>query len=82
LEDAVAREEDAAVKVKLKINSIVGIGTNDKLGRKHTLGFHQLPFQIRILFLSNTDFIRLVQGNTALQGDVLVKLIVQRLFFL
>jgi hypothetical protein len=33
-------------------------------------------------FLSITDSIRLVKDNTALQGDILVKFIVQRLLFL
>jgi hypothetical protein len=78
----VAREEDAPVQDKLKINSIVGIWTYDKLGRKQTLGFRQLLFQFRIFLLSSTDFIRLVQGHTMLQDDVLVQLIVQRLLFL
>ena len=61
-----AREEDAPVKVKLKINSIVGIWINDKLGWKHTLGFRQLLFQIRNFFSLRLDVIRLAQGDAAL----------------
>jgi hypothetical protein len=78
----VAREEDAPVQDKLKVNLVAGIWIYDKLGRRQTLGFRQLPFQFRVFLLRSTDCIRLVQGHTALQGDVLVQLIMYRLLFL
>jgi hypothetical protein len=77
-----AREEDAPFQDKFKIRTIVGIWTNGKLGRKQTLSFRQLLFQLRILFFSSADFFRLVWGHAALQGNVLVQLIMQRLLFL
>jgi hypothetical protein len=46
------------------------------------LGFRHLFLQFCVLFLSSLDFLRLAQGDAALQGDVLVQLIMQRLLFL
>jgi hypothetical protein len=65
-EDAVAREEDAPVKVKLNQLDSRKIGLNGKLGRKHTLGFRQLLFQIRNFFFMPSDTNRLAQGDAAL----------------
>ena len=77
-----AREEDAPFQDKLKISSTVGIWNYDKLGRKQTLGFRQLLFQFCIIFLSSMDLLRLAQGDAALQNDVLMEFIMQRLLFL
>jgi hypothetical protein len=46
------------------------------------LGVRQLFGQLRILILQSPDIFRLAQSNAALQGNVLVQLVVQRLLFL
>ncbi len=46
------------------------------------MGFRQLLFQLRNLFLGIMNLIRLAKGNAALQRDILVELIVQCLLFL
>jgi hypothetical protein len=46
------------------------------------LGVRQLFSQFRILILQSPDIFRLTQSNAALQGNVLVQLVVQRLLFL
>jgi hypothetical protein len=46
------------------------------------LGFRQQFFQLRNFLLGTVNLIRLPKGNAALQRDVLVELIMQRLLFL
>jgi hypothetical protein len=46
------------------------------------LGVRQLLLQIRVLLLESLNFLRLTQGNAALQGNIFMQLIVQRLLFL
>jgi hypothetical protein len=46
------------------------------------LGFRQLFLQFCILQLNSLNLLRLTQGYAALQGNILMKLIVQRLLFL
>ena len=46
------------------------------------MGVCQLFSQFRILILQGPDIFRLTQSNAALQGNVLVQLVVQRLLFL
>jgi hypothetical protein len=51
-------------------------------GRKPTLSFRQLFVQFCIRIFQSPDIFRLTQSNAALHGNVLVKLVVQRLLFL
>jgi hypothetical protein len=67
---------------KSKPNLIVGTWTNGKTGCKPTLGFRQLFLQFRILFFNRSDLLRLAYGYAALQGNVLMQLIMQCLLFL
>jgi hypothetical protein len=53
-----------------------------RIGRKPTLGFRQLFLQFCIIFFSSLDLLRLAQGYAALQGNILMQLIMQRLLFL
>ena len=46
------------------------------------MGVCQLFSQFCILILQGPDIFRLTQSNAALQGNVLVQLVVQRLLFL
>jgi hypothetical protein len=46
------------------------------------LGFRQLLFQLYNSVFAGLDILRLAQGDAALQGDVLVQFIVQRLLLL